>query len=126
MAYSANLREAANRHYQDACKLFKNKRFDNAGYHFGIAAECAIKQKLQETGVRRGNEAMWEHFPYVRNTALQAVSGRSPALLRNLLESNAFLQGWNIKMRYAGNGAIDSKMANRWRDDANKSLSLLS
>ena len=50
MAFIPDLDAAANRHYEDACTLQSAKRFDNAGYHFGLAAECAIKKKLRDLG----------------------------------------------------------------------------
>ena len=48
--------QAAQRHYQDGVTLFEQKRFDNAGYHFGLAAECALKKLLLGCpGVRPGD-----------------------------------------------------------------------
>jgi hypothetical protein len=51
MEYTYDLPAAAERHYQDCCKLLENSRLDNAGYHFGLAAECAVKQGLANAGV---------------------------------------------------------------------------
>ena len=129
MAYSANLAQAAQRHFDDAKKLQAEKRFDNAGYHYGLSAECAIKSKLQEIWGRDDHpdihEAMYAHFQGVRNAVLAAVNGRSANALRNLLDSPAFMQWWDISMRYAENGTVQETVVKRWREDANASLGVL-
>lgn len=125
MAYAIDLEKSASRHYDDGCTLFDSKRFDNAGYHFGLAAECAIKQQLQNCGVSVGDAAMWEHFPEMRNLALQALSGRAAAPLMTLLGRDSFMQFWHVKMRYAPNGAIAQDRAERRRKDANLAIGLL-
>jgi hypothetical protein len=125
MPYVTDMEEAASRHYQDGCKLLEDNRLDNAGYHFGLAAECAVKRKLQSTGLRNDADALWAHFPTVKALALQAISGRSAAPLRKLLERGNFMQGRDVKMRYARNGAIDRHAAERWRDHANEAIGLL-
>lgn len=129
MTYSANLTEAAQRHFDDAKMLQDKKSFSNAGYHYGLSAECAIKSKLQEIWGRDDHpdihNPMYKHFPEMRSMVLAALSGRSANALRNLLDNSAFMQWWDISMRYAGNGAIQEKTVKRWREDANASLSFL-
>jgi hypothetical protein len=125
MAYAMDLEHAAHRHYTDGVTLLGLKRFDNAGYHFGLAAECAIKQKLQEHGVPSNEVAMWKHFPEMRDLALQALAGRAAGPLSNVLARDSFMQSWNVKMRYAPNGSIDKKFTDRWKDDANEAFGLL-
>ncbi len=128
MDYVPNLEQAANRHYQDACLLMSAKRFDNAGYHFGWAAECAIKQSLRTYGVGEKDEAIWKHLPELKSLAviaLQSVSGRRSTPLRDLLERANFMQWWDIKMRYARNGSVEEQRAARWRDDADEAIGIL-
>ncbi|NEX21951.1 hypothetical protein G3480_16835 [Thiorhodococcus mannitoliphagus] len=62
MAYDIHLEQSANRHYCDAKLLMDKQRFDTAGYHFGIAAECAIKHLMRNAGVRADDPAIWKHF----------------------------------------------------------------
>jgi hypothetical protein len=125
MAYAKNMSAAAHRHYLDACKLQDAKRFDNAGYHFGFAAECAVKQKLIEAGVLQGDDAIWSHWPDLKRFALMAISGRQAAPIRSLLDNGNFMQYWDIVMRYAENASVNEAQAQRWREQANSALGML-
>lgn len=125
MPYSVDMEEAANRHYDDGRKLLNANRYDNAGYHFGLAAECAIKETMKLSKVRDDDDAMWAHFPTLKNLALQTISGRTAANVRRLLERDNFMQHWDIKMRYANSGAVIQPVANRWCNDANEAIGLL-
>lgn len=125
MAYTIDMEEAAGRHYHDGCKLLKDNRLDNAGYHFGLAAECAIKGLLQLMGVRDDEDVMRVHFPIMRGLALQVIGGRSATAIRSILERDNFLQRWDIRMRYATNGNVDSRTADTWRNNANEVIGLL-
>lgn len=125
MTFSIEMSGAAQRHYCDGCKLLDDNRTDNAGYHFGLAAECAIKGFLQGAGIRDDDSAMWEHFPKLKPVALQSIHGRSAAPVRRLLEHDNFMQRWDIRMRYAKTGSIDRPTAERWRDQANEAMGLL-
>lgn len=125
MAYEKNMELAARRHYDDGCSLLNLKRYDNAGYHFGFAAECAVKHKLLESGVSEGDDSIWKHWPTLRSLALLAISGRSADPLRKLLQPASFMQEWDTDMRYAENGSVTLARANKWRDDANDACGLL-
>ena len=125
MAYLTDMSDAAKRHYRDGHKLLVNNCVDNAGYHFGLAAECAIKSILQSAGVRDDDSAMWQHFPDLKPTALQSIHGRSAAPIRRLLERDNFMQRWAISMRYAETGSIERSTAERWRDQADEAIGLL-
>lgn len=125
MEYTYDLPAAAERHYQDGCNLLENSRLDNAGYHFGLAAECAVKQGLADAGVTASDDAMWGHFPTIKALGLLALHGRSAMGLRSLLEQDNFMQWWEIKMRYTKTGTVDRSKVNRWREQANEALGLL-
>lgn len=125
MAYLTDMNDAATRHYHDGRKLLDDNRIDNAGYHFGLAAECAIKSLLQRASVRDDDSAMWEHFPDLKSVALQSIHGRSAAPVRRLIERDNFMQRWAISMRYAKTGSIDRPTAERWRDHADEAMGLL-
>ena len=127
MAFQQDMEQAANRHYEDGRTLFDKDRFDNAGYHFGLAAECAIKHNLLKRDAVADDAAIWAHWPELRNLVCQTISGRQAAPILSLLDrpSPQYMQGWAIGMRYSANGEVDKRMANRWRDDANDALGLL-
>ena len=123
--FTKDLRTAANRHYMDACSLQSTKRFDNAGYHFGLAAECAIKQKLIDCGTFTNDPAIWKHWPELKGLAALALTGRQAAPARTLVERSSFMQRWDIVMRYSANGDIEEAVAARWQEDANEAIGLL-
>jgi hypothetical protein len=125
MVYPQSMTVAANRHYRDGLRLMESKCFDNAGYHFGLAGECAIKQKLLDCGCRTDEPAYWKHLPDLRMLACQSLSGRKAGPIRALLEQSSFLQHWDISMRYSIDGEVAEKQAGRWRDDANEAIGLL-
>lgn len=125
MARKINMEQAANRHYFDGTVLMAQRRFDNAGYHFGLAAECAVKRALQDVGVRGDDEAIWRHFPDITPSAIQAIEGRRAAPLRTLLETSAFMRSWHVAIRYSQNGTIDEVTATAWRNDANTAIGLI-
>lgn len=127
MAFQPDMKQAAYRHYEDGRALFDKGRFDNAGYHFGLAAECAIKHKLLECKVFTNDAAIRAHWPDLRNLACQAISGRQAAPVRGLLDrrSPQYMQNWAIGMRYSANGEVDKRRAECWRDDANEAIGLL-
>jgi len=117
--------QAANRHYVDGKKLLDGNLFDNAGYHFGFAAECATKFRLLKVKVRVDDKAIWAHFQALRELALISINSRTDADLFRVLSRASFMQEWDITMRYAGNGAVSKVRAEKWRADADELLGLL-
>lgn len=125
MAYTINMRDSAERHYVDACSLLASQRFDNAGYHFGFAAECAIKQKMLNLGLFTDEDAFWRHFPEMKAKAALAISGRRALSTKSLLNRASFMQHWDTDMRYSQNSSITQKKAESWKIDANDAIGLL-
>ncbi len=125
MAYIVDMKSSANRHYEDGRKLEHEKRYDNAGYHYGFAAECAVKHCLRQAGVRDDDDAIWTHFPALRNTALLALSSRRAAELRKLLSRQSFMQSWDVRMRYSSNGSVAMPELAKWQRDADEAIGLL-
>lgn len=126
MAYSTDMNNAAARHFHDACKLQTDGRRDNAAYHFGLAAECAVKhQLLAQHGVQTDHGAIWTHWPGLRLEALDALRGRSAAPLRTMIQRDNYLQHWDIKMRYAPTGSVDATQLERWHEHADEAMGLL-
>jgi hypothetical protein len=125
MAYKPDLKSAANRHYVDGQTLMERKRFDNAGYHFGLAAECAVKQRLLGFDVPQNDPAIWKHWPELRTLASLALSGRTGGPMLALLQDGNFMRRWDIKMRYSNNGSVTEKQVKGWSKDANAAIGLL-
>jgi hypothetical protein len=124
VAYEIDLQASAQRHYDDARRLEQANRFDNAGYHYGLSTECAIKHHLRSLGIRADDDVMWRHFPELLSLAVVAVRGRRSTVLSQLLHPS-LMQGWDIRMRYAKNGSIKGPGAERWRAQANRAIGLL-
>ena len=125
MAYTKDLSDAAGRHFKDGRKLQEAKHYDGAGYHYGFAAECALKDRLLAAGVRADDDSIWKHFPELPSFALRALSTRSAAPLRTIFERKDFFQYWSTDMRYAVTGSVDEARAEKWRNQANQALGLL-
>jgi hypothetical protein len=125
MAYEPSMKEAATRHYADGKKLQDAKSFNNAGYHFGFAAECATKHLLLNSGVRGDETVIWVHFPELRALAKLASNSRSEMRLYALMNCESFMQEWNTKMRYSAGSAVTQGRAEKWREDADKLMGLL-
>ena len=116
---------AANRHYTDGCKLQDESRLDNAAYHFGLAAECAVKHQLQRHGVLTDHSAYWKHWPDLRPLVLDALNGRRAAPLRELMQRDNYLQHWSIEMRYAPTGTVSREQTARWKTHADEAMGLM-
>ncbi|WP_186020409.1 hypothetical protein [Burkholderia gladioli] len=126
MAYTINMEQSAQRHYEDGVSLADAQRHDNAGYHFGLSTECVIKHVLLRSyGLRENDDAWWEHFPGLRHAAVLFVGTRADATLRRIIENENLMQEWDVKMRYAKNASLSAARVTRWKDQANNALGLL-
>lgn len=121
MAYARNMRAATSRHYADAELLFANDKFDNAGYHYGFSAECALKSAMERAGMLLdppevdGRDAYFVHFPELKR--LPSVhAGRLSQKIATMLNKAQFLQDWHIRMRYAPNGSVSKKQCEVWQE----------
>jgi hypothetical protein len=119
MAYPRRLRSAAARHFRDAKILADAGCFDNAGYHLGLSAECALKAAMEAVGIRvdqievDGRDPYFTHFPRLkRNPAHYA--GRLSQSIATMLGRANFLQNWEINMRYAHDHAINKRTVDQW------------
>lgn len=122
MAYKRNFRAAAKRHLGDGNYLLADGRHSNAGYHFGLAAECALKGAfvaLGHTDILKegdGKKTYYAHFPALKS-APATLTGRLSARIAAMLVKGSFMHEWDIKMRYSSDGAVDKKRCVRWRED---------
>lgn len=120
---------AAKRHWQDGKLLLDARRWQAAGYHFGFAAECALKLVLFQHGIPRSenrrDDPYWAHFPELRTLLIRDGKGRLSQGLYDQIAHGSFMQEWNTDMRYASDGAVVEGRAVMWRDQANTLFGLI-
>lgn len=120
MPYTPNMKASARRHFDAAKRLYDDgKRKDVAGYLYGVAAECAVKAMVRDTG---GGEVRG-HFPDELPTRIRdATSFRGQAKILNLINNNNFMSNWSTDMRYCKESDIDSKSVAKWAAEAKQAL----
>lgn len=122
--YKQDMRSAAYRHFEAAEILFATNRKDVAGYLFGLAAECALKQIMIVSGMRplpegeRRGDPFFAHFEALKTLLRDTAFGRRAGELRRFAESASFMQEWDVTMRYSHGKDIQAERVSRWRDDA--------
>jgi hypothetical protein len=88
MAYSRELQSAARRHQMAAHRLQEGERPHErrchvavAGYLYGIAAECALKEIMRQSGMRplaveeRRDDPFYAHFPQLKTLLRDSACG---------------------------------------------------
>lgn len=130
---------AAARHHHVGELLHQQNEFDDAGYHYGVCGENAVKHALRAAGV----EAAWialgtnlrrtpmrAHFATLTGlvSAFQAdialhASGRHAGLISAYIASPAFgamFANWSIDIRYADASCtpVPVEACEQWADDA--------
>lgn len=113
---------------EDGNALLRTRRFQSAGYHFGYAAECAIKSTLYRHGIprreNRRNDPYWAHFPELRTFLIRDGKGRLPQKLYDPIAHSSFMQYWDTDIRYAKNGSVQERRAMSWREQADRIFGL--
>ena len=126
MAYSIDFPDAARRHHAAAESLYEHepakRRRDIAGYLYGIAAECALKQILRRS--LAWHEPEYLHFPELKSAVRERAQGRYASALRRFSET-AFMNGWDIKMRYAPRREVSDGLVERWREQAKEIIAAM-
>jgi hypothetical protein len=120
MAYRRELPAAAQKHLKDADLLHGAERYDHAGYHYGMAAECALKGAFVNLGQRKIAEdsgAYYQHFPELK-AAASALAGRLSHRIFAMLNRSNFMQEWHFSIRYAADRSIDQLRCEQWRKQA--------
>jgi hypothetical protein len=125
MAFTHDLPAAARRHLQAADMLCADPghRKDVAGYLYGIAAECAIKQMvipLPMSADQNKKAIEYAHFPDLRTLLRDALQGRHPnvTLLSRFVLNDSFMNNWHISMRYADARQIRDEWVKAWQEQA--------
>src|SRR5713101_2402491 len=100
-----------------------------AGYHFGFAAECALKTVLYKHNIPRGDDRRddpyWAHFPELRTLLIRDGRGRLSQKLYSLISRGSFMQDWDTDIRYAADGSVDATRAIQWRDQADAVIGIV-
>ncbi|WP_156356091.1 hypothetical protein [Sphingomonas sp. Leaf22] len=129
---------AAIRHLRTAEHLEAGGHTDDAGYHFGVCAENAVKCAMREAGLEsywasQGNQAlraspMFGHWSLLGTKIANAASiinvhaqGRRANPLKQLSASGATVfADWSIDIRYADptHVPIDGAKLHRWKHGA--------
>jgi hypothetical protein len=129
MAYRIDLPASAQRHWNDGRRLLDAGRAQAAGYHFGFAAECAVKSVLYKHNIPRHadrhQDPYWAHFPALRTILIRDGKGRLSQKLYDVIAKDSFMQEWDTDIRYAANGSVNEQRASRWRDQANELIGLV-
>jgi hypothetical protein len=111
-----NYGAAAIRHFVDAELLAKGERWGGAGHLVGFAAECALKHKIETLQPQQG--APHCHFPEILDVARRHLIRRRDTAIHALLKLPNLMEGWNVSLRYSGDGAVDEVQYGVWRDHA--------
>ncbi|WP_203072901.1 hypothetical protein [Falsiroseomonas ponticola] len=111
---------AAIKHFSDAKTLAASGRFDGGGYLVGYVVECALKHALRITV--HNISVPRKHIPELIAVARMALQGRGAQPVLAALGNPAFMAGWSVGMRYAGEGGTDALLFRRWENDARKIL----
>ena len=130
--YSIDLAKSARRHLATATYLEQEegqtKHGATAGYLFGIAAECAMKEIMRDSGMRplppeqRREDPFYAHLPQLKTMLRNSAHGRRAGELRKWSEDNNFMREWDTDMRYAPARDIERADIERWRDHAKQVL----
>ncbi len=122
--YTKDLAKSARRHHAAATCLDeeerKAKHGDVAGYLYGVAAECAMKEIMRDSGMRplppeqRREDPFYAHFPELKTLLRNTAYGRRAGELRKWSEDDNFMRDWDTDMRYAPAKDILRADVDRW------------
>lgn len=123
MAFSIDMPAAARRHLMAADELLVSPKGRKAvaGYLFGIAAECAVKAMMSDAGCKSNggrDDPYYQHFPDLRTSLRDALTGRKAAPLINFINDNSFMNNWSTRMRYSSGKDIKDKWIDDWAKQA--------
>lgn len=125
-AYRIDLENSAERHFVASEQLYRNPQNKGvAGYLYGIAAECALKALMRDSGIRtdsnRQADPFYAHFPSLKTLLSNRIQGRHSQTLSRFM-SSSFMQEWDIGMRYAPENDISQCKVDLWRKQAKQAI----
>ena len=114
--------------------MHKNGHLDDAGYHFGVSGECALKCGMLKARINFPRN----HFPSLTKATKKTVTatvsafatGRGSAAIFEIVNDPTFSQrfkGWSINIRYAARDCTPVQRADcdRWCKDASELVARL-
>lgn len=127
MAFTVDLSQAANRHLDAADVLCAGRppRRGVAGYLYGLAAELAVKAMVEQLPGLRSDAIFYAHFPELRTLLRDALKGRSARPLSSFVHDDAFMNSWDIRMRYADGRQIRDDWVEAWQRQARRAVSAM-
>jgi hypothetical protein len=134
MAFHTSYPDAARRNLSAADALSRGDRAQRtvAGYLYGLAPECAIKQLGTRSGsltVRRDangiDNPLMAHFPDLKTLLRDHLRGRAKANLRRFIDNDRFMHHWDIRQRYARDGDVDDRWIVEWKEQAHDVVGLM-
>jgi hypothetical protein len=126
MAFTTCYSESARRHLGAADRLIVGDRSGRAeaGYLYGLAAECVLKKLVGQSGLAHRHSAVDQddpfraHFPRLKTLLRDAAHGKHAREWRRYVEDDSFMRAWDIDMRYAPSGEICQDWIDRWQEQA--------
>jgi hypothetical protein len=134
MAFTTSYPQAARRHLRAAEKLFDGDRSQKveAGYLYGLAAECALKKLAGHSSVGRRHpvadrdDPFKAHFPRLKTLLRDALQGRHSQEWRHYVENDSFMREWDVAIRYAPSEEINQGWIARWKEQAREIVDAMS
>ena len=65
---------------------------------------------------------MYAHFPTLKTLLRDRAQGRHATVLRRFADDDAFMNEWDIEMRYAPRQDITDDLVERWRAHAQRAV----
>jgi hypothetical protein len=129
--FRPGFRQAAYRNLEIAESSYSSGQKDVSGYLFGIAGECALKEVMMASGFKplpkeqRRDDPFYAHFEEIKAMLRDAAAGKLASRVFNTVTRGSLMQHWDISMRYAAKGEIQSDWVDRWRSDAKDLIALM-
>lgn len=119
--YPRDLTGSARRHLLAADRLIETDRVDVAGYLYGWAAECALKQIMFDSGMRelaqdkRRDDPFYAHFEALREMLKDRAYGRRADVIRRFVDDSRTMQYWATDMRYSNGRGVKPDWVAKWQ-----------
>jgi hypothetical protein len=129
MAFAIDMPAAARRNLAAAEILMRGDRKDVAGYLYGLAAECALKAMMRESGclplptdTSTRDNPYFAHFPELRTMLRDCLRGRRGTPLIGFVNNDAFMSNWSTRMRYSHGRDISERWIDEWSLQARQAV----
>lgn len=127
-----DFRDAAERHWGDAGRLFEDVRLANADHLFGLSAECALKAVMSALGMSLNKDGVPEervhkvHINKLWNEFVSFAKARGGARYATFLMSapNPF-DDWDVNQRYEHRSGFIQTAVGKHREGAQNAKRIL-